>query len=246
MHHPRTSYRFPLIIPSVNNYTIGHLETTDGNWTILNSEIRTMFAIDFHGRLFVANRTLISTEEKHLYAFFVQDQFLRFIRIEIILQAKQLVQCVLNRFPSLEDEQFLIGFVEIFQPGHSIRVRYDSLTRKPFSLLNYNHLFELDREHGLLSYRNAVRMMSNAIDLLIEIGDVRCLIALNDLTHPSYLMIRSGSDLHAQLQQQMHSTKVKDHESTLGSQHRYFFRFIAAFRFYSPGQWDLTPFRSRL
>lgn len=246
MHHPRTSYRFSLIIPSVNNYTVGHLEASEGNWTVLNSEIRTMFAIDAHGRLFVANRTFISTEEKHLFAFFVQDQFLRFIRIEIILRAKQLVQCVLNRFPSLEDEKLLIGFVEIFQPEHPIAVRYDSFTRKSFSLLNYNHLFELDRDHGLLSCRNAARTVSTEIELLIEIDNVRCLIALNDLARPSYLMIRSGGRLHAQLQQQMHSAKVNDHESTLGSKRSPFFRFVADFRFYSLGQWHVIPFRSRL
>ena len=208
-HHPRTSYRFPLVTPSVHNYTLGYLDAREGNWTILSPEIGTMFEIDDHGRLFVANQTLISAEEKHLYAFFVQDQFFRFIRVEIIPQVKRLVQCVLNRFSSLDDGELLIGFVEMVQTKYSIGSAYDSLSRHSFSLLNYHYLLELDREHGLLSYRHSPRTMLKSIELLVEIGNARCLIELNDVARISYLMIRNGSQLHAQLQHQIRFAKVK-------------------------------------
>jgi len=109
-------------------------------------------------------------------------------------EKKSKIQCSLNRFYFPEDNQ-LIGFIEILNSR-----------RRSFYLLNYNHLFILDHQNGLLYHRNKNQIIQNDLILLIEIENSQCLLTINGISSIPYIMIRKGN----KLEKLMDTKKVKD------------------------------------
>jgi hypothetical protein len=141
-----------------------------------------MFSIDYTGRLFIKNQTLISTNG-NFYDFIIGKS-----RIQINILSKERIQCSLNRFHFLKDNQF-IGFIEM-----------KNYSRKnSFYLLNYNHLFLLDHQHGLLYHRDSNQSIQDDLILLIEIENSRCLVKIDGDSSIPYMMIRKGEDLDLEL-----------------------------------------------
>ncbi|CAF4182374.1 unnamed protein product, partial [Rotaria sordida] len=175
-------YKFILYKPFVNNYTIGYLNEINLNMKILNRKISSMFSIDNNGRLFIKNQTLI----------LINGNFYNFIigkfRIQINILSKEIIQCSLNRF-NFSIENQLIGFIKIL----NINKNYSN--KRSFYLLNYNHLFILEREHGYLRYRYQNQSIMNNLILLIEIDNSRCLITLDEFSSIPYMMIRKENNL---------------------------------------------------
>ena len=191
-------YEFKVLTPFVNNSTIGLLNRTRKHFTILNEQIVAMMAMSPDGRLFVTNRTLILTNG-NFYDFLVQDENLKIARIQIIVLAptEPAVECRLSPFNQTDDKQ-LIGFIEV---NSAASMCYDS-TRSSFYLLNYNAWFVLDREHGLLRHRDESRLVDDELLLLIQIDGTRCLVTLDQhALRPSYMMVRAGSELYAEMNQ---------------------------------------------
>ncbi|CAF4807492.1 unnamed protein product, partial [Rotaria sp. Silwood2] len=168
--------------PFVNNYTIGYINEIGSNLKILNRKISIMFSIDINGRLFIKNQTLILLNG-NFYNFIIGK-----FRIQINILSKEIIQCSLNRF-YFPIENSLIGFIEIL----NINKNYSK--KRSFYLLNYNHLFILEREHGYLRYRYQNQLIKNDLVLLIEIENSRCLITLYGFSSIPYMMIRQGNNL---------------------------------------------------
>lgn len=196
-------YEFKLYIPFVNNYTIGYLNKTNRNFKILNENILPIISIDdFTGRLFIKNRSLLITNG-NFYDFLIQDKDLQINRIQIIILSsiESNFECKLNY---LNNKQ-LIGFIEISNENQTDSICYPT-KQKTFSLLNYNQLFLLNQQYGLLYYRNQYQIIQEDILLLIQIDNLRCLVTLEKSTLDiPYRMIRNGS----QLQMEMKDQKVK-------------------------------------
>ncbi len=129
---------------------------------------------NFSGRLFVKNRTLLLTNG-NFYDFLIQDEYLQIIRIQIIILSpiEPMYECTLNY---LNDKQ-LIGFIEILNDNQTNSICYRTKD-KSFYLLNYNNLFLLDRQHGLLYYQNQTQIINEDLLLLIQIDNSRCLITI--------------------------------------------------------------------
>ena len=201
-------YEFKLSTPLVNNYTIGYLNNPNKNFTILNEHILPMISIEkSSGRLFIKNRTLILSNGNY-YDFLLQDEDLQIIRIQIIIstQTDQISECVLNRLNYSNDKQ-LIGFIDVLNPNQTESICYQTLNQS-FYLLNYNELFLLDRQHGLLRYRN--QSINEDLLLLIQTDNSRCLITMEkSIEEVSYMMIRNGSQLQNEIKSQYHIEKVK-------------------------------------
>jgi hypothetical protein len=169
--NPKESlYKFQVFKPLVNNYTIGYINKINSY-----SNVPSMFSFDTNGRLFIKNQTLISTGDNS-YNFTIGKA-----RIEINILSKGITQCSLNRFySSIEND--LIGFIEIL----------NSNQRNSFYLLNYNHLFVLNHDNGLLRYRDPYQMITNDLILLIQVNNSRCLVNMEkDLSIP-YMVVRKG------------------------------------------------------
>jgi hypothetical protein len=163
------------------------------------------------GRLFIQNRTLLLTNG-NFYDFLIQDQYLRIIRIQIIILSpiEQPYECIINRLDYSNDKQ-LIGFIEILNQNQTDSICHRT-ENKSFYLLNYNHLFLLDRQHGLLYYRNQNQnqIINEDLLLLIQIDNSRCLVTLDKSTSEvSYRMIRNGSQLQREMKEQYNIEKVK-------------------------------------
>lgn len=171
-------YEFQLYKPFINNYTIGYLNENDLNFKIFDQKISSMFSIDHNGRLFIKNQTLIETQG-NIYNFLIG-----LIRIQINILSKQLIKCSLNRF-KYSDENQLIGFIEI-----------KNSKTKSFNLLNYNHLFSLDYQHGLLYHQNNKQIIEKDLILLIEIENSRCFITIEGIKSKSYTMIRKENNFN--------------------------------------------------
>jgi len=203
-------YEFKLYIPFVNNYTIGYLNKTNQNLIILNEHILPMISIDnLSGRLFIKNRTLLLTNG-NFYDFLVQDNDLQIIRIQIIILSsiENIYECILNRLNSSYDKN-LIGFIEILNENQTNSICYQTIN-KSFYLLNYNHLFLLDRQHGLLYYKNQYQIINEDLLLLIQIENSRCLVTIEkSMSDVSYRMILKGSELQKEIKQQYNIEKVK-------------------------------------
>ena len=199
-------YEFQLYTPFVNNYTIGYLNKSNEDWVILNEQIQPMIAIEnYSGRLFVKNRTLLLTNG-NFYDFLIQDRYAQISRVQIVIliSTEPMIQCRLHRFNDSNTRQ-LIGFIEIVNENQTNSI-CDLKGRKSFQLLNYNHLFALDRQHGLLYYRNQSQILDEDLLLLIQIDRSRCLLNLDRMTSEVfYRMIRNDS----QLQRQYHLDQVR-------------------------------------
>ncbi len=198
-------YEFKLYIPFVNNYTIGYLNKTMTNWMILNEHILPMISIEnYSGRLFVKNRTLLLTNG-NFYDFLIQDDDSQISRIQIIIltSIEPIYECILNH---LNDKQ-LIGFIEIINQNQTNSM-CDWRMERSFELLNYNHLFFLDRQHGLLYYQNQSQRIDEDLLLLIQIDSSRCLVTIDHSTSEVlYRMIRNGSQLQREIKEQYHIDK---------------------------------------
>ncbi|CAF0982632.1 unnamed protein product, partial [Rotaria sordida] len=190
-------YKFILYKPFVNNYTIGYLNEINLNMKILNRKISSMFSIDNNGRLFIKNQTLI----------LINGNFYNFIigkfRIQINILSKEIIQCSLNRF-NFSIENQLIGFIKIL----NINKNYSN--KRSFYLLNYNHLFILEREHGYLRYRYQNQSIMNNSILLIEIENSRCLITLDEFSSIPYMMIRKENNLDMDIDKLIDNKKPSD------------------------------------
>ena len=158
-------YKFRIAKPLIENYTIGFVKA-EGQL----SDQR-IFSIDKTGRLFVRNSTI----DQNFYYFNLIT-----IRIEITIDSKKLVQCQLNRLKTFHDNQVL-GFIETI----------DRSQKQSFSLLNYNHLFLLNSQYGLLIHRNSNTIISNELVLLIDMENARCLLKIPPI---NYQMIRKKFD----------------------------------------------------
>ena len=200
-------YEFKLSTPFVNNSTIGYLNQTKKNWSILNEQILPMISIEnYSGRLFVKNRTLLLTNG-NFYDFLIQDEDMQIIRVKIVIltRIEPIYECILNR---LNDGQ-LIGFIEIINENRTDSI-CDRGRKKSFELLNYNHLFMLDREHGLLYYRNQTMRIKEDLLLLIRIDSSRCLVTIDHSNaEVFYRMIRGGSSLQKEMKEQYHIDQVR-------------------------------------
>ena len=211
--HPTSSpsiYEFQLSTPFVNNYTIGYLNKTDEDWSILNEHIQPMIAIEnASGRLLVRNRTLLLTNG-NFHDFLIQDHRSQISRVQILILVPPtpILQCRLQRFNHSTSRQ-LIGFIEIINDNRTNTI-CDLASRRSFALLNYNNLFALDRHHGLLSYRNESEMIDEEdLLLLIEIDRARCLVNIDrTASNVFYRMIRNDSQLQRELQAQYHLDQV--------------------------------------
>ncbi|CAF1545949.1 unnamed protein product [Rotaria magnacalcarata] len=181
------NYKFILYKPFVNNYTIGYLNALGTNFRIFNKKLSLMFSIDHTGRLFVRNQALILTNG-NFYTFLIGKA-----RVQINILSKEIIHCSLNRFNLPNDDQ-LIGFVQI------LNANKNHSRKKSCYLLNYNHLFLLEREHGLLRYRGQKQLIMNDLILLIEIENSRCLVTFNGFSSIPYMMIRKGSNLDREIE----------------------------------------------
>jgi hypothetical protein len=167
-----------------------------------------MISIDKTGRLFITNRSLILTNG-NFYDFLIQDEDLQIIRIQIIISipTDQISECVLNRLNYSNDKQ-LIGFIDRLNFNQTESICYRTM-KQSFYLLNYNELFVLDRQHGLLSYRNQNQSINEDLLLLIQTDHSRCLITLDtSLSNVSYMMIRNGSQLQIEIKEKYNIDKV--------------------------------------
>ncbi|CAF1436676.1 unnamed protein product, partial [Adineta ricciae] len=197
-------YEFKLSAPFVNNSTIGHLNKTSNNWTILNDQISPMISIEKTGRLFVRNRTLLITNG-NFYDFLIQDDDSQIARVQMIIinEINQISECVLNHLDYSTDRQ-LIGFVEILNTNQTEPI-CGQTRRHSFELLNYNNLFILDRQYGLLRYRNRDKTIDDDVLLLIKLENSKCLITVEKTQATvSYIMIRNGSQLHTEFIDKYH------------------------------------------
>jgi hypothetical protein len=161
------------------------------------------------GRLVIKNRTLLLTNG-NFYDFLIQDQYLRIIRIQIIILSpiEQPYECIINRLNYSNDKQ-LIGFIEILNQNQTNPI-CDRMGNKSFYLLNYNNLFLLDRQHGLLYYRKQRQLINEELLLLIQIDNSRCLVTMEKSTADvSYRMIRNGSQLQREMKEQYKIEKVR-------------------------------------
>ncbi|CAF1270958.1 unnamed protein product [Rotaria sordida] len=212
-------YEFKLYTPFVNNYTIGYINTKNQNFIILNENILPIISIDQTGRLFIKNRTLLLINE-NFYDFLIQNEDLEIIRIQIFILAQRqyTYECILNYLNNINDKQ-LIGFIDILNNNNNNET--ESLWyEKSYYLLNYNNLFLLDRQHGLLYYKDQNQTINDDLLLLIQIDNSRCLITVEKhFLQPSYLMIRNGSSLHIEMKEQYHieksSGQIKLHNNTI-------------------------------
>ncbi|CAF3290402.1 unnamed protein product [Rotaria socialis] len=195
-------YEFKLYTPFVNNYTIGFLNKKSQNFLILNENILPLISIDKTGRLFVKNRTFLLTNG-NFYDFLVQDENLEIIRIQILIltQREQINECILNRLEYSNDNK-LVGFIEILNSNQTEMMCYQTINRS-YYLLNYNDLFLLDRQHGLLYYRNQTQINHEDLLILIQIDNSKCLITIDKVSmQTSYVMIRNGSQLYFEISEQ--------------------------------------------
>ena len=202
-------YEFKLYQPFVNNYTIGYLNQTNKNYLILNQNILSMISIDQSGRLFIKNHTLLLING-NFYDFLIQNENLQIIRIKILIlfEQKQTYECRLNRFNYSNDQQ-LIGFIEILNINQTKSICH-YIRKTSFKLLNYNHLFLIHRQHGLLYYRNVNQTIDDDLLLLIQIDNSRCLIRIErEIAHITYAMIRKGSSLEIEMKEKYNIQKVK-------------------------------------
>ncbi|CAF3595684.1 unnamed protein product [Adineta steineri] len=200
-------YEFKLYTPFVNNSTIGYINISNKNLTILNENILPMISIDGLGRLFIKNRTLILTSG-NFYDFLIQDEDLKIIRIQILVinDLNQISECILNRLDYSIDQQF-IGFINIINRNQTNTNCYQSINQS-FYLLNYNELFLLDRQHGLLYYRNPNQTINEDVILLIQTDNSKCLITVEkSISNVSYIMIRNGSQLQIELNEKYNIQK---------------------------------------
>ncbi|CAF5029664.1 unnamed protein product, partial [Rotaria sp. Silwood1] len=200
-------YEFKLYIPFVNNYTIGYINTKNQNLIILNENILPIISIDYTGRLFIKNRTLLLLNG-NFYDFLIQNDDLEIIRIQILIlqQREYIYECNLNYLYDINDQK-LIGFINILNKNNNNQT-VSMCYEKSYYLLNYNHLFLLDRQHGLLYYKYQNQTINEDLLLLIQIDNSRCLITVEkDVLQISYMMIRNGSQLHIDMKEKYHIEK---------------------------------------
>lgn len=192
-------YEFQLYTPFVHNHTIGYLNKSNEDWVILNEQISPMIDIEnYSGRIFVKNRTLLLTNG-NFYDFLIQDRYAQISRVQIVIliPSEPIIQCRLHRFNDSTTRQ-LIGFIEIINANQTNSI-CDLKNRKSFQLFNYNDLFALDRQHGLLYYRNESQIIDEDLLLLIQIDRSRCLLNLDRISSEVfYRMIRNESQLQTQ------------------------------------------------
>lgn len=202
-------YEFKLYTPFVNNYTIGYLNKNNKNLVILNENILSMISIDKTGRLFIKNRTLLLTNG-NFYDFLIQNEYSQITRIQILIlnQPDQINECFLNRLTYSNDKQ-LIGFIEILNTNQTESTCQQTINRS-FYLLNYNDLFLLDRQNGLLYYKNQSQTINEELLLLLQIDNSKCLITVEKyIPQNSYVMIRNQSQLYIEMKEQYFIEKVK-------------------------------------
>ena len=188
-------YEFKLYTPFVNNYTIGYINKTNENLSILNEHILPMISIDPTGRLFIKNRTLLISNG-NFYDFLIQDDKQQITRIQIIILSplEPIYECKLNRLNYSNDKQ-LIGFIDIININQTESICQKTI-QKSFYLLNYNDLLSIDRQHGLLIYRNQTQIINEELLILIQIDNSKCLVTLEKpMEEVSYMRIRNGSQL---------------------------------------------------
>lgn len=203
-------YEFKLYTPFVDNYTIGYINKQNQNFLILNDYILPLISIDKSGRLFVKNSTLL-TDNQSFHDFLVQDDNFEKIRIQVLISRQRELKnkCILNRF-DYPVERNLIGFIQITNNNQSELMCYQTIN-KSYDLLNYNDLFTLDRQHGLLYYRNKTQIIHDDISLLIKVDDAKCLIKIEKISSDStYRMIRNGSRLYKEIDEKYGIEKVND------------------------------------
>lgn len=161
-------YRFQLYRPLVDNYTIGYIH----QWNI-HRKISPIFAVDSTGRLFLSNATLI-LPSKTFYEFLLGKS-----RVQIEILSKEIIQCTLDRL-NLPGDDRIFGFITT---NSSPRTR-----KRAFHLLNYQHLFSINEQQGLLQQRHTDDTIPNDFNLLVEIENARCVLNTNEVLfrHKSY------------------------------------------------------------
>ena len=192
----KSVYEFKIAAPIVNNSTIGFLNQTRKNFTILNEQIVSMIAIEPTGRLAIRNRTLILTNG-NFYDFLLQDEYLQVARIQlVILPAREAtLDCHFTHFNQMDERQ-LVGYIDLNRTEPSC----DRSKTPSFQLVNYLDVFRLNRDYGLLSYRDEHRTLDQEVLLLIQTDHSPCLLNVPPrLERSRYLMIRNGSDLQREM-----------------------------------------------
>ena len=176
----KSIYEFQLYMPFVDNMTIGYLEPIKRNLTILNEQILSMIGIDdCSGRIFVRNRTLLLTNG-NFYDFLIQDEGLQITRIQIIILTSREMnyECELEYIHNNE----LIGFIQIKNEPSN----HSSL--HSYSLLNYENFFSLNRQYGLLAFREFDKQkLDEDLLLLIQIDQSKCLVTVEKKKDDSQL-----------------------------------------------------------
>lgn len=193
--YKQISYKFILYKPFVNNYTIGYINEMNPNLRISNKKISSMFSIDYNGRIYVKNQTLILIHG-NLYNFLIGK-----IRIQINVLSKEIIHCSLNRL-IVSNEDRLIGFIEISNSNKNYS------KKRSFDLLNYNHLFILHHQYGLLRYGDHNQTIIDDLTLLIEVENSRCLVTFNGFSSIPYMMIRKGNSLDLEIEKLTNMKKV--------------------------------------
>ncbi|CAF0721029.1 unnamed protein product [Adineta ricciae] len=190
-------YEFELFQPLVNNYTIGYLNEIDSNLKVLDRNFSSVFSIDLNQRLFIKDASLLETQV-NLYEFRIETA-----RIRINIRSKEIVQCFLTRIDSSTTNN-LIGYIEIL----------NGKSKHLFHLLNYNHLFQLDHEYGLLSYRSSNSIIGDDLVLLIDVENARCLMALNQSSIRTSSIVRRNDNLNIDNPKDMNKAydKIKLHK----------------------------------
>ena len=193
----KSIYEFKIVSPIVNNLTIGFLNQTRKNFTILNEQIVSMITIEPNGRLAIRNRTLILTNG-NFYDFLLQDEYLQIARIQLVILPavrESTLECHFTYFNPIDDRQ-LVGYIDFNRTETSC----DRSKTPSFQLINYPDVFQLNRDYGLLSYRDEHRSLTDEVLLLVEIDHWPCLLNVHPRTEKSqYLMVRNGSDFQKEM-----------------------------------------------
>ncbi|UJR27505.1 hypothetical protein I4U23_008789 [Adineta vaga] len=161
----------------------------------------------------IENLDFIFTNE--IYSGYINQSFdtnLKIIRIQLIIvtEVNQISECILNRLNYTNDKQY-IGFIEISNPHETETICVQTI-KQSFELLNYNDRFLLDRQQGLLLYKNINETIHEDLLLLIQLEHSKCLVTIeNSIEKTSYLMIRNESQLYIDLKEKYHIEQNSGH-----------------------------------